>query len=446
MSKHKAGTRQTEDGHQDRLIAAWGLSGVLKHGRTLDQFEKAQPLSPLATELLYGSCRHYYSLAAHVGPLLSQPIRKKDLDVWALLIVGAYQLLHTRVPDHAAIAATVAASQALRQPWAKGLVNGCLRSLQRANREIAAPGNDLPDALDQQLQRIYGADYPALAAALLQRAPMALRVNVCQHSGAQYGAQLTAAGLAFRSGHAAETLILATPVPAATLPGYGTGAVSVQDAGAQLAIAALDQLLPQATDGPLRILDACAAPGGKLFHLIERLQGNGHQAQFTALEQSPPRLAHLQEEAARLGHALDSNLTLLQGDARNRDWWDGAEFDLILLDAPCTGSGTLRRHPDIKLLRDFSKLDDDIAVQNALLANLLPLLRPGAAMLYATCSILPAENDARIGRALKQAGPGRYRSVALDLPTGGSTERGWQLLPTDPDTDGFYYAGLVNLK
>lgn len=446
MSKHKAGSSQAEDGHRDRLIAAWGLAGVLKHSRTLDQFESAQPLSPLATELLYGSCRHYYSLAAQVSPLLSQPMRKKDLDVWALLIVGAYQLLHTRVPDHAAIAATVAASQGLRQPWAKGLVNGCLRSLQRTSAGTAATGKDLPEALEQQLRRVYGTDYPALATALLQRAPMALRVNVCQQSSAEYGAQLTAAGLRFRPGHAPETLILAEPVAAATLPGYSAGAVSVQDAGAQLAADAIDQLLPPATNGPRRILDACAAPGGKLFHLIERQKGRSSPAQFTALEHSPPRLAHLRDEAARLGHAQDSNLTLLQGDACGRDWWDGGEFDLILLDAPCTGSGTLRRHPDIMLLHDFSKLDDDIALQNALLANLLPLLRPGGAMLYATCSILPAENDARIGKALKQAAPGRYQPVALDLPTGRPTKTGWQLLPTDPDTDGFYYAGLVNLK
>ncbi len=446
MSKHNAGSSQTEDGHRDRLIAARGLAAVLKHGRTLDQFEKTQPLSPLATELLYGSCRHYYSLGARVRPLLNQPMRKKDLDVWALVIVGAYQLLHTRVPDHAAIAATVAACQGLRQPWAKGLVNACLRSLQRTSTNTAGADKNLPDALEQQLQRAYGTDYPALAAALLQRAPMTLRVNVCQRSSAEYGAELTAAGLAFRRGHAAETLILAEPVAAVTLPGYGTGAVSVQDAGAQLASDALDQLLAPTSAGPLRILDACAAPGGKLFHLVERLQARGRHAKFTALEQSPPRLAHLRDEAERLGHSQNSNLTLLQGDACSRDWWDGREFDLILLDAPCSGSGTLRRHPDIILLRDFSKLDDDIALQNALLANLLPLLRPGGAMLYATCSILPAENDARIGKALKQAAPDRYRTVALDLPTGRPTEKGWQMLPTDPDTDGFYYAGLVNLK
>ncbi|MFK7913001.1 MAG: 16S rRNA (cytosine(967)-C(5))-methyltransferase RsmB [Pseudomonadales bacterium] len=426
-----------KDGHQDRLQAARGLASVLKDKRTLDQFERAQSLTPLATEMLYGSCRYYAPLSAALTPLLKRPLRRKDQDVWALMIVGAYQLLHMRVPDHAAINATVAAAKRLKKPWASGLVNAVLRGLQRQSpADGAAAVTALPAALINKIAEHYGAEAPALIEALSQRAPMALRINNSRQPPAAYGKRLGAQDIGYRRGAAAETLILAQAQPAESLPGYADGAVAVQDAGAQLAGLALGQL---SKTEPANILDACAAPGGKLFHYIEQHPGT----RASAVELSPGRLTHLQAEAQRLGH---TQAQLLLGDATGKEWWDGERFDLILLDAPCSGSGTLRRHPDIALLRDFDDLAADIALQDALLANLVGMLAPQGSLLYATCSVLPEENDARIARLL--AGPlaDKLETIALDLPSGSATRFGWQLLPTDPDTDGFYYAGLKNLE
>lgn len=427
----------SEDGHHDRLQAARGLASVLKDQRTLDQFERTQKLTPLATEMLYGSCRFYTSLSAILTPMLQRPLRRKDQDVWALLIVGAYQLLQMRIPDHAAINATVAAAKRLKKPWASGLVNAILRRLQ-GQPEAAATTAALPAALTRRLTEQYGDQAPPLIAALGQRAPMALRVNTTQTPAAAYGKKLTAAGIGYRRGHAPETLILDQAQPAESLPDYGSGAVAIQDAGAQLAQLALTQL---ARAQPKRLLDACAAPGGKLFHWLEQHPGTV----TTAVEQRPGRLNHLQTEAQRLGHTQPA-LRLLLGDATARDWWDGTPFDLILLDAPCSGSGTIRRHPDIALLRDFDDLAADLVLQDALLANLVGLLAPGGHLLYATCSVLAEENDDRIAALLAGPAAEKVTSVKLKLPCGKATRFGWQLLPTDPETDGFYYAGLKNLE
>lgn len=449
------------DGHQDRLQAARGLTAVLRDRRTLDQFERGQTLTPLATEMLYGSCRYYRPLSALLQPMLQRPLRKKDQDVWSLMIVGAYQLRHMRVPDHAAINATVAASKRLKKPWASGLVNAILRNLQRGSaaasenkiaaasgkKSAAASGNKttaaseqetepaLPPALANSLQQHYGDNAPPLAAALLGRAPMALRANSARQPAASYAKTLAAQGISFRRGSAPETLILETPQPAESLPGYREGRVSVQDAGAQLAGLALTQL---GGAPPRRMLDACAAPGGKLFHFVEQHP----ETAVTAVEQSQPRLEYLKAEAERLGHETGPSLQIVLGDATTRDWWDGEPFDLILLDAPCSGSGTLRRHPDIALLRDFDDLAADLALQDQLLANLSGMLAPDGRLLYVTCSVLPEENDQRIAALLRGTDDRRLVPIPLNLPTGAATEFGWQLLPTDADTDGFYFAGL----
>jgi 16S rRNA (cytosine967-C5)-methyltransferase len=461
----RAGQTDDRDGHRDRLVAARGLTAVLRRGRTLDQYEQSLPepgLSPLGRALLYGTCRHYGALLATANTLLDKPLRGKDQDVLSLLVVGIYQLLALSTPDHAAVAATVTAARKLKQPWAGGLINACLRRLLKqratlpADKEandpdapaIATHPADLPAALRAQLAAHYPADAEAISQALSRRAPMSLRVNRRQLSVDAYLEQLNAAGLASREAPAGAGRTLDQAIPSTGLPGFDAGLVAVQDAGAMLVADLVEQLRPGFSESPRRFLDACSAPGGKLFALLEApgLQGglDASGASALALERSEPRFAALRKEAERLGHAEHPNLRLAVGDASDRAWWDGEPWDLILIDAPCSGCGTLRRHPDIKWLRNFDDLGDDTALQDAILANLAPLLAPGGLLLYVTCSLLPAENDGRVEQLLTRE-PG-LAAVPLALPTGRSTRHGWQLLPTDPQTDGFYYAAIEHLQ
>lgn len=392
--------------------------------------------------MTYGSLRHYFSLSAAVEPWLRQPFRSKDLDVLQLLIVGAYQLHHTRVPDHAAISETVNACGRLGKPWARGLVNAVLRRCQeeRDANPDEAPAFEHPEWLESRLRAEYGAAAEALMTANNQRAPMTLRINARRVDPADYQARLADAGIhgrppALESSGAVPTAtapgpatwVLEAPTPAALLPGFEEGLVAVQDAGAQFAAPLLAPAPGQ------RVLDACAAPGGKLFHLLEHCPG----AELTAVEQNPERLEHLLTEARRLGH---QGFTAVAGDATRLDWWDGQPFQRILLDAPCSGTGTLRRHPDIKVLRGASDVARHQELQHRLLANLWHVLEPGGSLLYCTCSVLAEENDDVIGSFLARQADARLDPVRL--ASGAATRHGWQLLPTNPDTDGFYYALL----
>ncbi|MFW6092386.1 MAG: 16S rRNA (cytosine(967)-C(5))-methyltransferase RsmB [Pseudomonadota bacterium] len=426
------------DAAQERARAAHLLHQVTDRRRTTDQALADQTVSPLVQELLYGSLRHYFSLCAAVNQTLRHPLKAKDHDLAALMIVGAYQLRYMRVPDHAAIHETVGACRALRKPWARGLVNAVLRKLAAADPPpAAADDSDHPPWLARTLRREY-ADAPALLAADNTRAPMTLRINRARSTVADYLARLDRAGLGHRAACATaagdpglapaeETRVLEHPLPVAELPGYAEGLVSVQDAGAQFAALLL---APEPGD---RLLDACAAPGGKLFHLLERVP----KLRAAALEARPERLAQLREEGRRLGH---DEVTYLHGDASVLDWWDGVPFQRILVDAPCSGTGTLRRHPDIKILRRAEDVDAFARLQQRLLENLWRVLEPGGTLLYCTCSILAAENDDVVAAFLHQREDAELSSFRL--ASGRPTRLGWQLLPIDPDTDGFYYARM----
>lgn len=423
---------------RERAEAARLLHQVISGGRTTDQAMADADVSPLSRELVFGSLRHYFSLTGLLTATLHQPIKQKDRELWALMIVGAYQLKYLRVPDHAAIFETVSAARDLERPWARGLVNAVLRRIA-ALPDPNERSREHPPWLESRLRREYP-DADSVMAANNARAPMALRVNQARIAPAEYRARLSAAamtarapGSAARAGPAEtalgpESLILEEPVKVAALPGYREGLVSVQDAGAQFAAALLE---PGAGE---RVLDACTAPGGKLFHLLERYP----TAAYTALEFSAGRLEHVLGEAARLGHRT---FAAREADATTLDWWDGSPFRHILVDAPCSGTGTLRRHPDIKVLRRESDLAEASALQRRLLANLWRVLEPGGTLLYCTCSILGAENDEVIDTVLHEQPDARI--VALRLSSGRPTRHGWQLLPTDPDTDGFYYARMT---
>ena len=381
---------------------------------------------PLCLELTYGCLRHYFSLAAAVEARLARPLRKQDLDVFCLLLVGAYQLQRMRVPGHAAINETVAAVRALGKPWAAALVNAVLRNLPTCPDDGAS---EHPPWLRGRIEAQYGDQAPALLRANNQRAPMGLRVNCRRIEPKAYRALLDSAGIAFDDAWLPESILLRKPQPSATLPGFRDGTVAVQDIGAQL----VGSVMRERLRNGCRVLDACAAPGGKLFHLLE----SGLELDLTALDNSPTRLQTLAEMAERLGHA---GFRAIAADACGLDWWDGKPFDLVLIDAPCSGSGTLRRHPDIKVNRTLRQVRQASRLQGALLRNLWRTVRPGCTLLYCTCSMLAEENDQVVEFFLEAHADAR--TAGVQLPTGKATRHGWQMLPTEPATDGFYLARI----
>jgi 16S rRNA (cytosine967-C5)-methyltransferase len=426
-----------------RAAAARAVAAVVAQGRSLDEALArpaglAEPADQaLAAQLAYGTLRAWPRLERWVSLLLARPLPVREADVHALLAVGIYQLEDTRVPDHAAVAATVEAVRLLGSARHAGLLNACLRRWLRERATLKARVARLPEVIHAHprwwldaLARDWPKDWETVVGAANQQAPMWVRVNRCRLERDQWLARFEAAGGAATAWAAApEALRLASPRAVKDLPGFAAGEVSVQDGAAQLAAG----LLAPATG--MRVLDACAAPGGKACHLLERYPG----IELTALDIAPLRLARIRENLDRLG--LEARL--IAGDACDPpSWWDGRPFERILLDAPCTGSGVVRRHPDIKLLRRAADIEGLAARQRALLASLWPLLAPGGRLLYATCSVFRAENAAVVAGFLK-ANP-NARAVDLGEPGWGRRAGpGRQILPGEAGVDGFYYACLM---
>lgn len=430
----------------DSRAAAARCIAAVARGQSLNQAlaEALPAVVPrdrgLLQELAYGSLRWWHQLAPLCDGLLERPLKSRDSDLRALLVLGAYQLLHMGLPAHAAVDSAVRATRALDKPWARGLINGVLRRLQREHPARLA---SLPEAarqahppwLWQELVKAWGREQAELlCAANNHRPPMTLRVNLRRSRREDYQERLLQAGIeATPCASVAEGLQLARPVPVEQLPGFADGEVSVQDEAAQR-VAHLLSLQPG-----MRVLDACAAPGGKAAHLLEREP----ELALTALDVDAQRLQRVADTLQR----LTQSARLVAADAADPDaWWDGQPFDAILVDAPCSGTGVIRRHPDIKLLRQASDIDAMAQRQLALLQALWPLLRPGGQLLYTTCSILPRENQgvaqawAHQAGASAQAWPlGQNRAdgaSAWGLPQ----HPGYQQLPTQGGPDGFYYA------
>ena len=408
----------------ERARAARNIQAILSGRRTTDWAATGSNQTGLSLELTYGCLRHYFSLKAQIDALLAKPLRSRDQDVYGLLLAGAYQLQRTRVPPHAALFETVAAAQLLGKGWAKGLINAVLRKLPATP---PGPATEHPPWLRRRLEAEYGSDAVSLMHANNARAPLCLRINTSRIDPADYRHRLAAAGIEYATCWLPEALVLLDPQPATTLPGFAAGLVAIQDLASQLAVS---PLLDAAAPGQ-RILDACAAPGGKLFRLLEA----GPDLAVTAMDIAPRRLAALHEIAGRLGHR---KFECLEADAATLDWWDGKPFDHILLDVPCSGTGTLRRHPEIKVVRKPADIASSAALEAALLANLWRTVRPGGTLLYCTCSILAEENDHVVGSFLGRRRDAQHLSVSL--PTGRATRHGWQLLPLEPATDGHYLA------
>jgi len=423
-----------------RALAADALRRVTGEGQSLTAaLDEILPAIPKDNDrafvqaLCFGVARWYFRLDFILRQLAPKPIRDEQIRLLALL--GLYQLEHTRVKPHAAVAETVAAAGG--KAWAKPLLNGVLRNYQRERERLLARAG-----LDESAASAHPAwliakireSWPDDCAAILERAnlppPMTLRANQRQGGREAYLDSLREAGLAAQACRFAPAgLTLENPLPAERLPGFAQGRVSVQDEAAQLAAELLEL-------GPgLRVLDVCAAPGGKTLHILE---SRPDLAEVAALDIAPERLGKIRENLARAGLAA----TVLRGDAaRPKDWWDGRPFDRILLDAPCSATGVIRRHPDIKLLRrpeDIAQLKD---LQRRILEGVWPLLAEGGLLVYATCSILKEENEQQVAGFLSSHPEAREIPIAADWGRPGAFGR--QILSGEHGMDGFYYARLA---
>ncbi|BAX51464.1 16S rRNA (cytosine(967)-C(5))-methyltransferase RsmB [Photobacterium damselae subsp. piscicida] len=419
-----------------RAAAAQVIYQVVDQGQSLStalpaaQQQIKERDQALLQEICYGVLRWLPRLESITQKLMDKPLKGKQRVFHHLILVGLYQLGYMRIPAHAAVAETVNATKNLKKPQLRGLVNAILRNYQRQQQELDAQAvsHDAgkyghPSWLLKLLKQAYPNDVDAICAANNTKAPMWLRVNRQHHNRDEYRKLLDAEGIATElHPQAGDALRLLSPCDVYKLPGFEQGWVSVQDAAAQLAI---EYLQPQA--GEL-ILDCCAAPGGKTAHILEHVPS----AQVVAIDCDEHRLARVHDNLQR----LNLQAKVLCADARYPDkWWDGDKFDRILLDAPCSATGVIRRHPDIKWLRR----GEDIAALAQLQAEIFDAmwlqLKSGGTLVYATCSITPQENRDQVSAFLA-------RTADATLVGSEATNPGRQILPSEENMDGFYYAVL----
>ncbi len=417
------------------------LDAVLCEGRSLSTAIPSPDISidrSMIMELSYGTLRWLPKLEALARLLLKKPLRNKDRDIHYLILLGLYQLSYMRIPPYAVVDETVTVVKGLGKVWAAALINSVLRNFQRQRDNLESSVAQKfeftyahPDWLAHLIKQSWPLEWESILVANQQRPPMTLRVNLTQLSRDEYLSELESVGIeASAHGKVDSAIVLAKPVDVARLPGFFEGHVSVQDAAAQLAPLLLD-LHPR-----FRVLDACAAPGGKTGHLFEIEP----QLDVVALDIDQVRLQRVAENLQRLGQKA----RLICGDAADvASWWDGELFDRILLDAPCSATGVIRRHPDIKYLRKAEDISALVGLQQEILLEMWSLLKPGGRMVYATCSIFPQENNQQMDSFLSQTQEGL--EINLDVFWGRSMSVGRQILNSDSQghdhsMDGFYYA------
>jgi len=422
-----------------RALAAQALADIALRGVSLREAmdQRAPKLRDprdraLLTALLNDGARWWLRFDAALDRLLEKPLRRKEPEVHALLVLGLVQLEILQLQDYAAVAATVEATRALNRPRLAGLVNAVLRRWQRERSTLLAELDAQPStryAMPPWLVQAITADWPQQADAVLadsdREPPLMLRVNRRRTSRDALIEQLRAAGYtADAHPWLADAIVLPHSSDVTRMPGFAPGFFAVQDGAAQLSADLLD-----VRDGQ-RVLDACAAPGGKACHLLERAD-----VALTAVEFDASRAARIRQNLERLG--LQAELRV--GDAADPSaWWDAKPYDRILIDAPCSATGVLRRRPDVRLHRRASDIETLAAQQQRILAALWPLLALGGKLVYVTCSLLRAENEAVIAAFLD--GCDQAHVAPVSLPVGQAAGIGWQILPGDGDLDGMYYA------
>ena len=420
-----------------RLIAAKVLTSVIRDGQSLTAalnntlgVVESDKDRAFIQALCYGVCRNFHRLDYILSQMLDKPL--KDLDVKALALIGLYQLKFMRVKSHAAVSETVLAAR--KKPWAKALINALLRSYLRGQEGFEQKADNVksalvshPDWLIQQIEQ----DWPMQAQQIFQQnneqPPMALRVNLANISQYQYLQKLRDQGIEAEAvSFCRSAILLNKPAVVDILPGFNEGWVSVQDTAAQLAAELLDVQIGH------RVLDVCAAPGGKAAHILE------HQPkvrELVAVDIDKLRLQRVNDNFQR----LKLSAKLIVGDAsKPEDWWDGQLFDRILLDVPCSALGVIRRHPDIKLLRRAEDINTLQVLQKRIMTAVWSLLAPGGIMLYATCSILKQENEQQIEAFL--ATNTNAIEVPINADWGLVRRYGRQILTGESAMDGFYYA------
>lgn len=421
-----------------RLAAARVLDAVVRRDRSL-KAELARVLPALddprdralVEAICFAALRQRHRYEAALRSWMARPLGARDGELQGLLLAGLAQIDALALPAHAALSATVDTARVMHRERQAGMVNALLRRAQREGVPAADPAEAWPDWLRDRL----AADWPEQAAAIFaasaQPAPLWLRVNRRRGTCGQYLARLEAAGIpAVAMAGWPDALRIDAPLAPSGLPGFAEGDVSVQDASAQAVAEALLPLPPGA-----RVLDACAAPGGKAAHLLECAPG----LRLTALDVDARRLRRVQDTLARLG--LAEGVALLAADAAEpAAWWDGVPFDAILLDAPCSATGVVRRQPDILLHRRPADLEALLDVQARLLDALWPLLAPGGVLVYATCSILKDENEGQIERFLKRRPDARVERLGQAF--GHDRNVGRQRLPGEQGADGFFCTRL----
>ena len=410
--------------YQQLLTGGGSISRLLPDALvTVDQSERAQ-----LHAWVHDFARWHDEVAGVLDQLLDKPLKAKDLDVTLLMRLGIYQLRHGNIAAHAAVNETVKITKQLGKPWARGLVNAVLRGYQRREEELMANLSEAatvshPDWLLEQLKDDWPDRWQDIVRQNNTQGPMTLRVNTQRASVDEYRSKLEALGmLAVTHAQAKAALTLASAVNVDKLPGFHQGDVSVQDAAAQLAM----NFFQRHTEKQGRLLDACAAPGGKTAHALE----SDWFREVVALDLDPLRLERVAETIKRL-QLGDKALQLAAADAGElAQWWNQEPFDAILLDAPCTGSGVIRRHPDIKVLR---RADDVTALadrQSTLLDALWQTLKPGGLLVYATCSVLKQENRTQVQEFLARTDDACLCEDMLEI------------LPGEQGMDGFFYACL----
>ena len=388
--------------------------------------------------LCFGTLRWYYRLDKILSHLLEKPLKTKDLDIRVLTLLGLYQIAYTRMKPYAAVSETVAAVG--RKTWAKPLLNAILRSYLRKKDELDRRADqDLvsrtahPEWFIRAVQQAWPDQAEAICAANNCQPPMVLRVNRKRCNRDYYlhlleNGDFQAEPLAFGE----DGIRLKKPVEVEKLPGFFDGLVSVQDGAAQLAAEILG-----AQSGH-RVLDACAAPGGKTAHLLEL---GAPFTKLVAVDIDPDRTRSIEENLARLG---------LQATVHVADFAEFAAlpsqdfFDRILLDVPCSATGVIRRHPDIKLLRRPQDIENLCVSQQILLEAAWALLAPGGILVYSTCSVLTQENNEQIERFMNRHP--EARELPIDAQWGIRCDFGRQILPGEADLDGFYYARLQRVS
>jgi 16S rRNA (cytosine967-C5)-methyltransferase len=421
-----------------RALAAKAVFNVLEKGVSLSVALPEQQLhldngkdKALLAELCYGVMRQLPQLDSCVSDFIAKPFKGKQRILHQLLLVGCYQLYFTRIPAHAAISETAEACRQLRFDGLVKVVNGVLRNIQRQEPQLSTASDTLkyntPAWFIKRLQLAYPEQWPAIIEESHERPPMWLRSNRLSQSRDSYLASLTALDIEAQAGTSPDAILLSAPTDVTQLPGFMSGSASVQDGAAQWAATLL---APQ--DNEL-VLDACAAPGGKSCHLLEIAPN----IDLVAVDFDAKRLERVQQNLDRL------NLTakVIHGDAANIDaWWEGEKFDRILLDAPCSATGVIRRHPDIKWLRKNTDIDELALLQQQILDHCWQWLKPGGTLLYATCSILPEENSQQISEFLSRTADASLGAISEQT---NPDDIGWQILPGQDNMDGFYYARLL---